>query len=121
MHAATRGEQIERQHMRAKAARLLMVLAVHVVGHRTADGGEAGAGGNRRGKTTRQEFIDELAKIHPRFHLHDAGFGIEAQNAVEAGGEKGGTLVVQRAVAIGAAGRVRNHAMGAGPRMRKGG
>src|SRR5262249_2176974 len=86
----------------AEAAGPGLVLAVHVVGDRTADRHPGAPGTRGREETPRPEHPQDLAHRDSRLAHHLAGCGVEVEEAVQPPGQHGGAVLDEGAVALAA-------------------
>ena len=74
--------------MIAEAARAMMILAMHVIGDRTADADEFGARRYRQKPAAIKPFsstkdAQDIGQGYARFDLDHAGFAVEGDEAIE--------------------------------------
>ena len=94
--------QFEGADMVAKGAGTVMVLAMHVVGHRPAQGHEAGAGGDGQKPALGDDEVEDLRQQDPGLGAQDALFGVEGDEPVQAAAEQEVTAVVETDIPIAA-------------------
>ncbi len=99
---AIRAHQFKGPDMVAEGAGAVMVLAVDIIGHRPAQGHEAGAGGDRQKPPTRDDQFQDLGQQHAGLGAEHTGIGIKGDEAVQAPRQQDMTAVVEADVAIAA-------------------
>ena len=95
-------DQGDRRQMLPERADDMVVLAMHVHGHGTADGGETGARQHRRQPALRRHGAGDVAQRGAGLDRQFAAGGVEAQQPVEPGHVDHPSAGIQRGVAIAA-------------------
>jgi len=107
---ARRQHQVDPGEVIAETADAIVVLAMYVVGDSAAQSGECRAGCRRNQPAAGQKNRHQIFEGHPRLRFQEAGIGIESEHPIETPRQDHASLRVERGVAIGTAGTMRNPA-----------
>ena len=111
-HLSVRAPQLEFDHVMPEAADSMMILAVHIIGDRTAHRYQRGTGSNRRKPAVRQSKPDDLAQQYAGFAFEHARDRIEADETIQATGQQQRAPAVQADVTVTAPIAERQHGLG---------
>ena len=78
-----RAMQSDLADVNSKGSSAVMVLAVDVVGNRSAHGNEASAGRDGKKPSLRKEYVDDVGEADAAFATEHASGLVETENAVE--------------------------------------
>ena len=101
--SVVRAMQSDLANVSAEGSSAVMVLAVNIVGDRSAHGDEARAGRDRKEPSFRKKYVDDVGEADAAFATQHASGFVETQNAVEAAAVDQLTARVEARVAITAA------------------
>ena len=102
-HLAGGARQADRVHVRAEGAGMLVVLAVHVVRDRAAEGHELRSRHDRREPAVRHGHAQQPVERQPGLGAQHAALAVEGHDAVEPVGDDQPPALVQAHIAVGAA------------------
>jgi hypothetical protein len=78
----------------------VVVLAVDVVGNRSANGDKAGAGRDGKKPPSREKYLDDVGEVDSAFATQHARGLVEAENAVETAAVNQFTASVEARITI---------------------